>query len=91
VGSPRWSPDSRWIAFDSTKADRNDIFVVSAGGGPPRLLTPGPARNSRPSWSRKWKVDLLRLQSRWRLADLEGAGRRRRGRAGNEGRWRGSV
>ena len=42
---PRWSPDGRWIAFDSErdvpgdrKLDEN-IFVVSSQGGEPRQLT----------------------------------------------------
>ena len=41
-GSPRWSPDSRWIAFDCPKAGNYDIFVISADGGLPRRLTTGP-------------------------------------------------
>jgi Tol biopolymer transport system component len=52
VGSPRWSPDSRWIAFDSTtKAGNDDIYVISADGGQSRRLTSGPSNNVRPSWS----------------------------------------
>lgn len=42
---PRWSPDGRWIAFDSErdvagdrKLDEN-IFIVSSEGGEPRQLT----------------------------------------------------
>ena len=42
---PRWSPDGKWIAFDSErdvagdrKLDEN-IFIVSAEGGEPRQLT----------------------------------------------------
>ena len=52
-GSPRWSPDGRWIAFDCLKDDGNyDLYVISADGGVPRRLTTGPSDNSRPSWSR---------------------------------------
>ncbi len=52
VGSPRWSPDSAWIAFDSATAGNSDICVISAEGGPVRHLTTGPSNNIRPSWSR---------------------------------------
>jgi Tol biopolymer transport system component len=42
---PRWSPDGRWIAFDSERDVQGDrkldenIFVVSSEGGAPRQLT----------------------------------------------------
>ena len=36
---PRWSPDSRWIAFERGDGVRNDVFLVSATGGEPRQLT----------------------------------------------------
>jgi Tol biopolymer transport system component len=53
-GSPRWSPDSRSIAFDGQEPDgRQAVYVVEAEGGRARLLaTPGGV----PSWSRdgKW-------------------------------------
>ena len=52
-GSPRWSPDSRSIAFDGQGPDgRQAIYVVEAEGGRTRLLTtPG----NVPSWSRDGK------------------------------------
>ena len=36
---PRWSPDSRWIAYQSGDGFRWDIFVVPTTGGSPRQLT----------------------------------------------------
>jgi Tol biopolymer transport system component len=51
-GSPRWSPDSKWIAFDGSKTGNSDIYVISAEGGPVRRVTAGPSNNIRPSWSR---------------------------------------
>ena len=50
---PRWSPDGQSIAFLSglmSDAGLNggDLFVISAGGGAPKNLTPG--RKSSPSW-----------------------------------------
>ena len=52
TGTPRWSPDSQWIAFDRQGA----VYVVSVAGGAPRLLAPDNASNACPSWSAdgKW-------------------------------------
>ncbi len=36
---PRWSPDSRWIAFQRGDGVRDDVFVVAATGGEARQLT----------------------------------------------------
>ena len=56
AGTPRWSPDSRWIAFDSDgRFGRSGIYVVSANGGPIRTLVEDQANNSVPSWSRDGK------------------------------------
>ena len=54
VGSPRWSPDGKSIAFDHlAEGDTGaDILVVSASGGPPRRVTTSPSPDVRPSWSR---------------------------------------
>ncbi len=56
-GAPKWSPDGRWIAFDSQGEDGHiSIFAVEATGGQPRKITTGPADDFIPSWSRdgKW-------------------------------------
>jgi Tol biopolymer transport system component len=61
TGTPRWSPDGRWIAFDSRSSESGregnaDIYVVSSEGGPLCALTTDQAENVAPSWSRdgKW-------------------------------------
>jgi Tol biopolymer transport system component/predicted Ser/Thr protein kinase len=53
-GSPQWSPDGRWIAFDSQQRYGGawDVFVIDAAGGPPRRLTAEASNEHRPSWSR---------------------------------------
>jgi Tol biopolymer transport system component len=57
-GSPRWSPDSRLVAFQSTRMEGNtDIYVVSAEEGTaPQRLTHEASREVCPSWSKdgKW-------------------------------------
>lgn len=56
TGTPRWSPDGRWIAFDSDgRTRRSSIYVVSAEGGPIRALVEDESNNSVPSWSRDGK------------------------------------
>lgn len=56
TGTPRWSPDSQRIAFDSEVEGQSEIYVVSANGGKPQNLTNNPSTEIVPSWSRdgKW-------------------------------------
>ena len=56
-GSPHWSPDGRWIAFDVfMESGVWDIWAVESKGGNPRRLTSGPGSSNVPSFSRdgKW-------------------------------------
>ena len=52
AGSPSWSPDGRWIAFDSrSPQSASSIFVLDVSGGTPKRLTgPGPS-DIIPTWS----------------------------------------
>ncbi|HEY3742081.1 MAG TPA: protein kinase [Bryobacteraceae bacterium] len=53
AGSPNWSPDGRWIAFDlrSPKGE-SSIFLLDVLGGKPKQITgPGP-HDMVPGWSR---------------------------------------
>jgi Tol biopolymer transport system component len=52
AGTPRWSPDSRWIVFDSDEAGNADLWVISADGGLPRRLTREPSADVMGAWSR---------------------------------------
>jgi eukaryotic-like serine/threonine-protein kinase len=49
-GTPRWSPDGRWLAYDEREENgRFGIHVIEAAGGSPRRLTDD---GIVPSWSR---------------------------------------
>jgi Tol biopolymer transport system component/predicted Ser/Thr protein kinase len=52
TGTPRWSPDGKYIAFDSRPEGHSDIHIVSAEGGTPRRLTTETSDDFVPSWSR---------------------------------------
>jgi Tol biopolymer transport system component len=50
LGTPRWSPDSRQLAFEGMKGHAG-IYVVSIEGGLPREVTPDPSAAVLASWS----------------------------------------
>ena len=48
---PRWSPDSKWIAFESNRDGDFQIWVVPAKGGKARKLTTLATEANQPVWS----------------------------------------
>jgi dipeptidyl aminopeptidase/acylaminoacyl peptidase len=56
-GSPRWSPDGRWLAFvsnrdgDDEKKAKGQLYVLPANGGEPRRLTDGKESVESIVWS----------------------------------------
>ena len=48
---PAWSPDGKWIAFQSDRSGSLDIWLVPADGGEPRNLTNSPSNDCFPAWS----------------------------------------
>jgi dipeptidyl aminopeptidase/acylaminoacyl peptidase len=56
-GSPRWSPDGRWLAFvsnrdgDDEKKAKGQLYVLPANGGEPRRLTDGKESVEAIAWS----------------------------------------
>jgi Tol biopolymer transport system component/DNA-binding winged helix-turn-helix (wHTH) protein len=51
-GSPRWSLDGRFIAFDNRNQSHSQIYVTDADGRNQRKLTSGDYDHVVPSWSR---------------------------------------
>ena len=61
---PTWSPDSRKIAFSSTRRGRSDIYVVDVGGRseePLRVTNAG--ENTSPAWG-PWRRSEARRRRR---------------------------
>jgi hypothetical protein len=56
-GTPRWSPDGKWIAFDSYTSGWPQIFVVDAEGRNLHSITSASEnyQNAVPSWSHDGK------------------------------------
>ncbi len=52
TGSPHWSPDGKWILFESRRTGHGAVYVISAAGGEARQLTSGRADDIVSNWSR---------------------------------------
>jgi Tol biopolymer transport system component/DNA-binding winged helix-turn-helix (wHTH) protein len=55
LGTPRWSPDGKFVAFDRNKASHGQIYLVDSEGRNLHALTSGNYDNVVPSWSRNGK------------------------------------
>lgn len=55
-GSPKWSPDGKWIAFVSDESGTSELYIVPAdGSSPPRRITFHPAYEYPLAFSRDSK------------------------------------
>jgi Tol biopolymer transport system component/DNA-binding winged helix-turn-helix (wHTH) protein len=77
AGTPRWSPDSKSIVFDSNRKSGAGLYTVALGGGAaPRLLTPDGTENRCPSWSHdgKWIYFASRRTGRFEVWKIPAEG-----------------
>jgi dipeptidyl aminopeptidase/acylaminoacyl peptidase len=57
IGTPRVSPDGKWIAYDSSTPDlagnisRSAVFLMPSTGGASKQITEGKKQDSSPAWS----------------------------------------
>jgi serine/threonine protein kinase/Tol biopolymer transport system component len=51
TGTPRWSHDGKWIAFDSRPGGHSAVFVINVESGEQRQITRGEFDDIVPSWS----------------------------------------
>ena len=75
-GTPRWSPDSRFITLDARLEGSPQIYVIASDGGKPRRVTELGAQNQLPSWSRdgKWIYFESDRSGNWRIWKAPAAG-----------------
>ena len=48
---PRWSPDGKWLAFESSRDGEGQIWLLPVGGGEARKLTTLSTGAAQPVWS----------------------------------------
>jgi len=51
AGTPRWSPDSRKLVFDSRQSDHPEVYIVDISERLPRKLITNVSDANGPSWS----------------------------------------
>ena len=51
-GTPRWSPDGKWIAFDHHHKTHSQIYLIDSEGRNMHVVTSGNYENVVPGWSR---------------------------------------
>lgn len=60
--SPAWSPDGRYIAFESWRSGMRSVYVMDANGGNPRRLTGHTGASEYAPW---WTADGTAIRFRY--------------------------
>lgn len=55
AGTPRWSPDGKWLAFDARPKDKCALFVLEIASGELKRVAINEHEERNPSWSRNGK------------------------------------
>ena len=81
TGTPRWSPDGRWLVFDSRPDVSSHLYLIQSDGGAPRQITSGNSVNDMPFWSHdgRWIYfcsDRTGKHALWRMPAAGGAASR---------------
>jgi Tol biopolymer transport system component len=50
-GTPRWSPDGKWIAFDHQPVTHGQTYLIDSEGRNLHVVTSGNYENKVPGWS----------------------------------------
>jgi len=58
---PKWSPDGKWIAFNSYRAGNPDAYLISPDGRTMKELSMRQGLNTSPSWSPDGKMIAITL------------------------------
>jgi Tol biopolymer transport system component/DNA-binding winged helix-turn-helix (wHTH) protein len=76
AGTPRWSPDSRSVAFDVTTPNGSKIVSMNLQGGAPQTLTADAVHSVCPSWSHdgKWIYFASPSSGEWQVWKTPAAG-----------------
>jgi Tol biopolymer transport system component/DNA-binding winged helix-turn-helix (wHTH) protein len=76
AGTPRWSPDSQWLAFDATTTGGSKIVTMNLHGGAPQILTQDEFHSVCPSWSHdgKWVYFASARSNDWQVWKVPAGG-----------------
>jgi dipeptidyl aminopeptidase/acylaminoacyl peptidase len=54
--NPQWSPDGKWIAFTSSRDNKNNLYILPVGGGEAEKITDVKTNVGGYSWSHDGKM-----------------------------------